>query len=93
MNLEKKKKVDYEALNSSFMRIPKMDIITARYLIDLGYKESFQLMGLSPEVLFEAIKKKDPKIPKDLIAKLRMAIYFIETPDPDPKKMDPLKWI
>lgn len=93
MNSGKKKKVDYEALNSSFMRIPKMDIVTARYLIDLGFRESFQLVGLSPDSLFETIKKKDPKAPKDLLAKLRMAIYFVETPDPDPKKMDPLKWI
>lgn len=93
MDQEKKKKVDYEALASSFMHIPKMDLVTARSLINLGYRESFQLVGLSPEVLFEEIKKKDPKTPKDLLCKLRMAIYFVETPEPDPKKMDPLKWV
>lgn len=93
MDQEKKKKLDYEALTSSFMRIPNIDIATARYLISLGYKESFQLRGLSPEVLFEEIKKRNEKVAKDLLLKLRMVIYFVETPEPDPKKMDPLRWI
>ncbi len=92
MNSSPKKKIDYEALNSSFMRIPKIDIATARSLIDLGYKESFQLIGLSPEILFEEIKKKNPKVPKDLLGKLKMIIYFVETPEPDAKKMDPHQW-
>lgn len=92
MNQEKKKKADYEALRSSFMRIPKIDLTTARCLMDLGYKESFQLIGLSPEVLFEEVKKKNPKASKELLYKLRMAIYFIETPEPDSKKLDPSKW-
>lgn len=93
MNSQKKKKVDYEALNSSFMRIPKMDTLTARHLIDLGYKESFELVGLSPEGLFEEMKKRNPKISKDVLGKLRMFIYFVETPDPDLKKMDPHEWL
>lgn len=92
MNPEKRKKVDYEALSSSFMRIPKMDIATARSLINLGYKESFQLIGISPEVLFEEIKKKTPNISKEVLYKLRMAVYFLENPDCDPKKMNPLAW-
>lgn len=90
--MEKKKKVDYEALGSPFMRIPKMDLVTARSLIDLGYKEVFQLIGTSPEVLFEAMRKKNPDISKEVLYKLRMAVYFAETSDPDPKKMSPLAW-
>lgn len=93
MNREEEKILNYEALTSSFMHIPNMDVATARSLIRLGYKESFQLNGLSPEVLFEEIKKKDQKVGKDLLWKLRMIIYFVETPEPDPKKMNPLKWI
>lgn len=92
MEPEKRKKVDYEALSSSFMRIPKMDITTARSLINLGYKESFQLNGISPEVLFDEIKKKTPNVSKEILYKLRMAVYFVETPDFDPKKLDPLAW-
>ena len=38
-SLRKKKKVDYEALQSPLMRIPKMDIAVTRALIDLGIKE------------------------------------------------------
>lgn len=92
MELEKKKKVDYEALHSSFMRIPQMDIATARSLIDLGYKESFQLIGISPEALFEEIKKKNGNISKEILYKLRVAVYFLETPNCDPKKLNPLAW-
>lgn len=92
MEVEKKKKVDYEALGSSFMRIPKMDIVTARSLINLGYRESYQLMGISPEVLFEEIRKKKPDVSRETLYKLRMAVYFVETADYDPKKLDPLAW-
>ena len=38
-SLHKKKKIDYEALQSSLMRIPKMDIAVTRALIDLGIKK------------------------------------------------------
>lgn len=92
MELEKRKKVDYEALGSSFMRIPKMDIATARSLINLGYRESFQLIGVSPEVLFEEIKKRNPSVSKEILYKLRMAVYFVENPDCDPRKINPLVW-
>ncbi len=90
MESEKKKKIDYEALQSSFMRIPQMDIATARNLIDLGYKESFQLIGISPEVLFEEIKKKNINISKEILHKLRVAVYFVENPNCDPKKLNSL---
>jgi hypothetical protein len=33
---KKKKKVDYEALNSALMRIPRMDVAAVRSLIDVG---------------------------------------------------------
>lgn len=92
MKEEKEKKVDFEALCSSFMRIPKMDIVTARSLIDLGYKESFQLVGISPDVLYEEIRRNNPNVSKDVLYKLRMTVYFVETPNCDPQKMDPLKW-
>lgn len=79
----KKKKTDYEALNSALMRIPKMDIETARALINLGYREVFQLIGLSPEALFEEIKKKNPDIGKELLSKLKIATDFAENPNSD----------
>ena len=50
---KKKKKVDYEALNSALMRIPRMDVVAARSLINIGIREIFELQGRAPEVLFE----------------------------------------
>ena len=53
---KKKKKVDYEALNSRLMQIPKMDIASARNLLNIGIQDIFELEGRSPESLFEIIK-------------------------------------
>lgn len=83
---EKKKKVDIEALQSPLMRIPNMDIVVARELIDIGIKEIYQLQGRSPEALLEDIKKRKliPD-PSRTIPFLRLAIYFAET---DPNERD-----
>ncbi len=48
---EKKKKIDYVALNSPFMRIPRMDVRVARALLDMGIKEVFELKGRDPNSL------------------------------------------
>ena len=42
----KKKKIDREALSSALMRIPRMDVRVARDLIDIGIKESYELLAL-----------------------------------------------
>jgi len=89
---KKKKKVDYEALNSSFMRVPQMDVVTARALIDIGFREYYELQGRSPEVIFEDLKKKNPKIPKETLYRLRLAVYYIETQEPDPKQLKLSVW-
>lgn len=88
MMIEKKKKIDSEALNSSFMRIPKMDVRTARKLIDLGYRESYELEGLSAEGLYDEVKKKDPEVPVEYLYRLRMAIYYVERPEGELGKKD-----
>jgi hypothetical protein len=63
--LKKKKKVDYEALNSPLMRIPRMDVATARNFIDIGIFEIYELQGRAPEVLFEEAQLKNQDIPDD----------------------------
>lgn len=73
---KKKKKVDYEALNSALMRIPRMDVATARNLIDIGIREIFELQGRAPEVLFEEARSKNNQIPEDRIRYFRMAVYL-----------------
>lgn len=89
---KKKKKVDYEALNSPLMRIPRMDVATARNFIDIGICEIYELQGRSPEVLFEEAQLKDQCIPDDRMRYFRMAVYYAETPEPDHAKMHPDEW-
>lgn len=88
-----KKKVDYQALQSPLMRIPKMDIRVTRALIDLGIKEVYELHGRSPEILFEEASKKNPEINTYCIRYFRLAVYFSEShPDFNPKKLHPDYW-
>ena len=89
---KKKKKVDRIALSSPIMRIPRMDVLVARDLIDIGVKESYELQGRSAESLFEEIKKMRPETPDYRLAYLKMAVYFSEEEDPDPKMLHPSLW-
>jgi len=89
---KKKKKVDYEALNSALMRIPRMDVAVARSLIDIGIREIFDLRGRAPEVLFEEARAKKPAIPDDRIRYYRMAVYYAETENPEPRMLHPDQW-
>jgi hypothetical protein len=89
---QKKKKVDYLALNSPFMRIPHMDIRAARLLLDLGFQDIFQLVGRSPEVLMEEYQKKKQVSQPDLLPHLRLAVYFAENDSPDYAKLHPHVW-
>ncbi len=88
-----KKKVDYLALQSALMRIPKMDLRVTRALIDLGIKEVYELQGRSPEILFEEAAQKNPEINPYCIRYFRLAVYFSENhSDFDPKKVHPDYW-
>jgi len=89
---KKKKKVDYEALNSSLMRIPRMEVAAVRSLIDIGVSEIYELQGRSPEVLLEDAREKNPEIPDDQIRYFRMAVYFAETDEPDTARLHPAEW-
>tara|TARA_B100001248_G_scaffold217689_2_gene172908 strand:+ start:16737 stop:17021 length:285 start_codon:yes stop_codon:yes gene_type:complete len=89
---KKKKKVDYEALKSPFMRIPRMDVVAARALIDLGFSDIHQLQGRCPDALFEEYQKHKPDAPITLLAALRLAVYFAETPEPDKNKLHLQAW-
>lgn len=89
---QQKKKVDYEALNSALMRIPRMDVASARGLIDIGIHEIYQLQGRAPEVLLEQARAKNPAISDDWIRLLRMAVYYAEAENPEPQRMHPDQW-
>lgn len=92
MALPKKKKVDYEALTSPLMQIPSMDVKSVRDLIDIGIREIYHLEGRAPETLFDEIRKQKPDAPQDRLPVLKMAVYFAETTDPDPKRLYPHVW-
>lgn len=77
----KRKKIDYEALASPFMRIPKMDLIVTRSLLDLGFNEVYDLKGRSPEILFEDACKKNYDLSMYSIRYFRLAVYYAENKD------------
>lgn len=88
----KKKEVDYEALNSQWMQIPRMNTEAARALLDLGLKYHHQVIGRAPEVLFEEYGKLRQNPPREVLQRFRMAVYYAETPDRDPRMLHPDKW-
>lgn len=89
---KQRKKVDYAALQSPLKRIPGMDLASVRDLIDLGIEQIDDLRGRAPEVLFDEIRTLRPQTPADRVASFRMAVYFAETPDPDPRLLEPWRW-
>jgi len=89
---KKKKKLDKEAMASSIMRIPRMDVRVARDLIDIKVKETYQLQGRAPESLFEEIKKLRPDTPGWRIPYIRMAVYYAENEEHDPTMLHPQAW-
>ena len=71
------------------MRIPRMNVATARDLLDLGFKEIYELEGRSPESLFVELQKRKELVPANRLQYLRLAVYFAEVTEPDPKKLHP----
>ena len=91
---KKKKKVDREALNSAFMRIPGMKVEAARDLIDLGLREIYQLQGRAPEsLLSDLIKLREVPDANSLqLPCFRLAVYFAENDPPDRSLLTPDAW-
>jgi len=93
MPVPKKKKVDYEALNSRLMQIPKFDIASARDLLDIEITDIFQLQGRSPESLFEKIQQTKDQVDPKRLSYLRMAVYYAENQDNiEGHKLTPWFW-
>ena len=78
MTKKKRKKADYAALASPFMRIGGMKVDGARALLDLGFKEVYELRGRAPEALFDDLSKKRLKADPMLLRFLRLAVDFAE---------------
>ena len=88
----KKKKIDHEAMSSTIMRIPRMDVRVVRDLLDIGIRDVFELQGRAPETLFEEICKLRPDTPKWRIPYLSMAVYFSENDEPEVSMLHPQAW-
>lgn len=89
---KKKKKVDYEALNSAFMRIPRMDPETARCFLDQGITQIYELQGRCADAMFEDARKKRDTLTQDRLYAMRMAVYYAEHEDPDKNLLYPEVW-
>ena len=90
---KKKKRADVEALSSSFMRIPRLPVEAARDLLDLGFHQTYEIAGRSPETLFAEIRKKRPDTPVDRLYAFRLAVYVAENPHPDKNKLHLTAWM
>jgi hypothetical protein len=90
----KKKKVDYEALQSSFMQVPMMKADIARGLMDIGVGQHYELTGRAPEALVDAMLVKHPDLKgiPDLRERVHLAVYFMENPEPEPHKLKLSYW-
>jgi hypothetical protein len=73
-----KKKVDYGALNSPFMRIPRMNVRGARALLDLKFSEIYELRGRDPNALFADYKKINKTATDDILKYISTAVEFAE---------------
>ncbi len=89
---EQEKEEVKRALSTSLIRIPRIDIATVRDLIRVGFTETHQLAGRSPEVIYEEILRRSPDTSRDSLFLLRMAVYYSETEDPDPDLLHPWAW-
>lgn len=89
---QRKKKVDYEALQSQWMQIPRMNVEAARALLDMGLSYHHQIIGRAPEVLFEELRNKKPEAELEVLHRFRMAVYFAENEERDPRLMYPEAW-
>ena len=63
-----------------------------RSLLDAGVSEIYHLSGRSAESLFETLRQRRPDAPVEHLAYFRMAIYYAETPEPDPNRLYPASW-
>lgn len=84
--------VDHEALQSPLKRIPNLPTDSVRDLLDLGIRQVQELVGRCPEALYADLVERRGPLSSERLAALRMAVYFAETPDPDPARLLPWSW-
>lgn len=89
----KKQETDFVALESPFMRVPRMKTIVARDLLDLGFRHLYELEGRSAESIFADLRRARPDTPADRLPYLRLAVYYAENgTESDPSLLHPAAW-
>lgn len=73
-------------------RIPGMHLAAVRVLLNLEFNDLESLRGRSPEAICADAAQAGMDIPEDLLSYLRMAVYYVETEDPDPDLLFHWKW-
>lgn len=69
-----------------------MDLRTVRVLLNQEITDPDELRGRSPESLFTEGRRQNAELAEDVLSYLRMAVYYAESPDPDPALLAPWKW-
>lgn len=78
---------------TDFRRIPGVGKITEQDLINLGYTCIASLRGEDPEEMYRReCKLKGCLVDRCQLYVYRLAVYFAETPEPDPEKLRWWKW-
>ena len=73
-----------------FQQIPGVGKSIAKDFFDLGYRSIKDLKGKNPEKIYDQFcKMKGCKVDRCMLYVFRLAVYFAEEADPDPKL---LKW-
>ena len=79
-----------DAASRDLQGIPWVGPSIAQDLVDLGISGIEDLVGKDPEVLFEALcEGHGEQIDRCVLYVFRSAVYYAETPDPDPELV---KW-
>lgn len=81
---------DKNAALNELRKIPGVGVRIARDLYDLGYRNVGDLAGEDPREMYEVLTRKTGRyVDRCMLYVFRLAVYFAETPEPEPEK---LKW-
>jgi hypothetical protein len=60
----------------------------------MGFRESFELIGRSPEYLHEQMKLRNANLVPvpDALARLKLAVYYVENSEHEPEKLRLTHW-
>ncbi|MEQ8818683.1 MAG: helix-hairpin-helix domain-containing protein [Sumerlaeia bacterium] len=83
---------DYNAL-ADLLRVPSIDMAIARELLKIDITRVQDLIGRDPEALYdELVLRRGKPVDPFYLYVLRSAVYFAETPNPDPERVHWHAW-